>query len=88
MNRIIIGGFGQGGAMAFHSALTFQEENPGEKFAGIVALSCWLPADAATKSVKVHLHLTYFSYTSCYLIVKSPNVNQREELFRISYSHL
>lgn len=36
--RIMIGGFSQGGALAIHSALTFPK-----KLAGIVALSCWLP---------------------------------------------
>lgn len=36
--RIIVGGFSQGGALAIHSALTFPK-----KLAGIVALSCWLP---------------------------------------------
>ncbi len=37
-NRIIVGGFGQGGALALHSALLFEE-----RVAGIVALSSWLP---------------------------------------------
>ncbi len=37
-NRIIIGGYGQGGALALHSGLLLQE-----KVAGIVALSAWLP---------------------------------------------
>lgn len=36
--RIIVGGFSQGGALALHSGLTFS--NP---IGGIVALSCWLP---------------------------------------------
>ncbi|XKL69195.1 hypothetical protein PGB90_006964 [Kerria lacca] len=36
--RIILGGFSQGGALAIHSALTFPK-----KLAGIIALSCWLP---------------------------------------------
>lgn len=36
--RIIVGGFSQGGALAIHSALTFPK-----KLAGIIALSCWLP---------------------------------------------
>ncbi|XP_019866715.1 acyl-protein thioesterase 1 isoform X2 [Aethina tumida] len=37
-DRIIIGGFSQGGALALYSALTFPQ-----KLAGVVALSCWLP---------------------------------------------
>lgn len=36
--RIIIGGFSQGGGLALYSGLTFQK-----KLAAIVALSCWLP---------------------------------------------
>lgn len=36
--RIIVGGFSQGGALALHSGLTFP--NP---IGGIIALSCWLP---------------------------------------------
>lgn len=37
-NRIVVGGFSQGGALALHAGLTFPE-----RLAGIVALSCWLP---------------------------------------------
>jgi len=37
-NRIIVGGFSQGGALALHAGLT-STHNLG----GIVALSCWLP---------------------------------------------
>lgn len=37
-NRIIVGGFSQGGALALYSSLTF-----GKPLAGIIALSCWLP---------------------------------------------
>lgn len=37
-NRILLGGFSQGGGLALYSALTF-----GHKLAGILALSCWLP---------------------------------------------
>ncbi|KAK7590218.1 hypothetical protein V9T40_001831 [Parthenolecanium corni] len=40
--RIMIGGFSQGGALAIHSALTFPK-----KLAGIIALSCWLPMSKA-----------------------------------------
>ncbi|CAH0546431.1 unnamed protein product [Brassicogethes aeneus] len=37
-NRIVLGGFSQGGALALYSALCFPQ-----KLAGVVALSCWLP---------------------------------------------
>ncbi|XP_055320138.1 acyl-protein thioesterase 1 [Sitodiplosis mosellana] len=37
-NRIIIGGFSQGGALALHTGLTSTQA-----LGGIVALSCWLP---------------------------------------------
>ncbi|KAL1517343.1 hypothetical protein ABEB36_001118 [Hypothenemus hampei] len=36
--RIMLGGFSQGGALALYSALTYPL-----KLAGVVALSCWLP---------------------------------------------
>lgn len=36
--RILIGGFSQGGALALYSAFTYSK-----KLAGVVALSCWLP---------------------------------------------
>ena len=38
-NRVLVGGFSQGGAIALYSALA--EEKP--PLAGIVALSTWLP---------------------------------------------
>ncbi|XP_028612097.1 acyl-protein thioesterase 1-like isoform X2 [Grammomys surdaster] len=37
-NRIILGGFSQGGALSLYTALTTQQ-----KLAGVTALSCWLP---------------------------------------------
>ncbi|KAG8587946.1 hypothetical protein GDO81_005830 [Engystomops pustulosus] len=37
-NRIVLGGFSQGGALSLYTALTCQH-----KLAGIVGLSCWLP---------------------------------------------
>ncbi|XP_056438198.1 acyl-protein thioesterase 2 [Gadus macrocephalus] len=37
-NRIMIGGFSQGGALSLYTALTCQQQ-----LAGVVALSCWLP---------------------------------------------
>lgn len=40
-NRIILGGFSQGGALALYSALRLQKP-----LAGIVALSCWVPVNS------------------------------------------
>ncbi|XP_034016545.1 acyl-protein thioesterase 2 [Thalassophryne amazonica] len=37
-NRILLGGFSQGGALSLYTALTCQHQ-----LAGVVALSCWLP---------------------------------------------
>jgi len=37
-NRIMLGGFSQGGALALYAALTFTQP-----LAGVMALSCWLP---------------------------------------------
>lgn len=37
-NRIMLGGFSQGGALALYAGLTFAEP-----LAGVMALSCWLP---------------------------------------------
>lgn len=37
-DRIVVGGFSQGGALALYSALTFPQ-----RLGGVVALSCWLP---------------------------------------------
>ncbi|XP_030635914.1 acyl-protein thioesterase 1 isoform X3 [Chanos chanos] len=37
-DRIILGGFSQGGALSLYTALTTHQ-----KLAGVVALSCWLP---------------------------------------------
>ncbi|XP_004275061.1 acyl-protein thioesterase 1 [Orcinus orca] len=41
-NRIILGGFSQGGALSLYTALTTQQ-----KLAGVTALSCWLPLRAS-----------------------------------------
>lgn len=46
--RIILGGFSQGGALAIHSALTFPK-----KLAGIIALSCWLPMNKQFSPVSI-----------------------------------
>ena len=41
-NRIILGGFSQGGAFSLHTALTTQQKLP-----GITALSFWFPLQAS-----------------------------------------
>uniref|UniRef100_A0A2K5PSJ5 Acyl-protein thioesterase 1 n=1 Tax=Cebus imitator TaxID=2715852 RepID=A0A2K5PSJ5_CEBIM len=41
-NRIILGGFSQGGALSSYTALTTQQ-----KLEGVTALSCWLPLRAS-----------------------------------------
>ncbi|KAE8744481.1 hypothetical protein FOCC_FOCC008869, partial [Frankliniella occidentalis] len=47
-NRIVIGGFSQGGALALYSALTYSKP-----LAGVVALSCWLPLNKSFPSFVV-----------------------------------
>lgn len=47
-NRIVIGGFSQGGALALYSALTFPQP-----LAGVIALSAWLPLHKQFPSIKV-----------------------------------
>lgn len=37
-NRIVLGGFSQGGGLALYSSLTYPQ-----KLAAVVGLSCWLP---------------------------------------------
>lgn len=46
-NRIMIGGFSQGGALALYSALTFSQP-----LAGVIALSCWLPMHKSFPAAK------------------------------------
>ncbi len=56
MDRIIIGGFGQGAVLAFWSALTF-----GQKIGAIIALSCWFPIDLENSPVRISLN-----FKNCY----------------------
>ncbi|KAM6976612.1 LOW QUALITY PROTEIN: acyl-protein thioesterase 1 [Aplochiton taeniatus] len=56
-NRIVLGGFSQGGALSLYTSLTTQQ-----KLGGIVALSCWLPlqssfpqASASTANKDIHV---------------------------------
>ncbi len=52
MDRIIIGGFGQGGALALHAAFTWSK-----KLAGIIALSCYMAKGPTPYSVRVSWNL-------------------------------
>lgn len=55
-NRILLGGFSQGGALALHSALTYPEP-----LAGVMSLSCWLPRHSQfPDAVKAPLELPIF----------------------------
>lgn len=45
-DRILLGGFSQGGALALYAAFTYPK-----KLAGVVALSCWLPAHKKVPSI-------------------------------------
>lgn len=47
-NRIVLGGFSQGGALALYAGLTFKES-----LAGIVAFSCWLPLHGSFPAAKL-----------------------------------
>lgn len=47
-DRIILGGFSQGGALALYSALTYPE-----KLAGVIGLSCWLPLNSSFPAAKI-----------------------------------
>lgn len=37
-DKVLLGGFSQGGALALYAALTYPE-----RLAGVMSLSCWLP---------------------------------------------
>ncbi|XP_024857481.1 acyl-protein thioesterase 1 isoform X1 [Bos indicus] len=54
-NRIILGGFSQGGALSLYTALTTQQ-----KLAGVTALSCWLPLRASFPQT-LSAHYTAFT---------------------------
>lgn len=60
INRIVIGGFSQGGAVALYNALTHSRQ-----LGGIVALSSWLP-----------LHMKFLSNPSMAVIPKSSSIFQ------------
>lgn len=45
--RIVLGGFSQGGGLALYSSLTYPK-----KIAGVVGLSCWLPLNKSFPASK------------------------------------
>lgn len=47
-DRIILGGFSQGGALALYAALTYPE-----KLGGVIGLSCWLPLHSSFPATKI-----------------------------------
>ena len=53
-NRIAIGGFSQGGALALYSALTYTKP-----LACVVGLSCWLPLHKSFPAVSMSLFKGY-----------------------------
>lgn len=59
-NRILVGGFSQGGAVALYSALTV----PKPPLAGILALSTWLPLHKTFSQVYLLLLLLKTSLTN------------------------
>lgn len=54
--RIILGGFSQGGALAIFSALTFPQP-----LAGVIALSTWLPLRQKFPAVNIIRSIKMFS---------------------------
>lgn len=54
-DKVVLGGFSQGGALALYSALTGKHN-----YAGVMALSTWIPlADDVAKNMKVRLQNYY-----------------------------
>ncbi len=64
-NRIFLGGFGQGGALALNTGLTHTE-----KIAGIFGLSCWLPFYESFPMVRIWLIFKNHFRSTCKGLVK------------------
>lgn len=64
-DRIIVGGFSQGGALALRAALLYNK-----KLAGVVALSCWLPLHKEFSAV-IHLSNCFLGYSDVYRLIIS-----------------
>lgn len=58
-NRIVLGGFSQGGALALYTALTYKKP-----LAGVIGLSCWLPLHKSFPAVSINIFYTYFCIQS------------------------
>lgn len=62
-NRIVLGGFSQGGALALFSALTYEQP-----LAGVVSLSCWLPLHKQFPGIKKSSDAVPVSLPFCHQI--------------------
>lgn len=59
-DKVVLGGFSQGGALALYSALTGKHN-----YAGVMALSTWIPlADDVAKNMKNHRSPVFFGHGS------------------------
>lgn len=67
--KIVVGGFSQGGALALHSALTYPK-----KLAGVVALSCWLPMNRLFSPVS---RILYFAFINHSMSINELSINSR-----------
>lgn len=69
-NRILLGGFSQGGALALYSALTLEQ-----KLAAVISLSCWLPLHKSfPASMKTSTDLPVSLKITTYLKKKNINI--------------
>ncbi|KFD58030.1 hypothetical protein M514_01263 [Trichuris suis] len=70
-NRIVLGGFSQGGALALYSAFTYREP-----LAGILALSCWLPlhTEFSKDTMKAHREVPILQCHGSADLLVSPEV--------------
>lgn len=72
--RIVLGGFSQGGALALFSALTFPQP-----LAGVVALSSWLPLHQKFPAVNIIYDLLKFA---------KYNLNESQDKFLLCFRKL
>lgn len=60
--RIMLGGFSQGGALALYSTFTHSRT-----LAGVIGLSCWLPLREEFPQVRFYLLFIFFFHSFFYL---------------------
>lgn len=60
--RIMLGGFSQGGALALYSTFTHSRT-----LAGVIGLSCWLPLREEFPQVRFYLLFFFFFHSFFYL---------------------